>query len=449
MHGICDILNRIGDFYLCLGKKELPLIGALVKKDNNVILEARTIKENLKCISEDNSQTFQIWGTIDGIEVTLLDSLVVERDIFGNTVNYGNISVEPAEIVIGRSYSGEIYIKKISASIEAMNYMFSERLFNENICFSKENPSILEFAYPKEMEAYDPNGRFCLYRVFRHSWSWEKIEYKFLPKMEYTFSKQIKIREAISMLASARNLFSFFADYYLPLENISFADAHVEQINDSEVLCDCYLYMNHVDDAQTLQRPFLIMTNKFSENFSVIWNNWLRFYNDSRYIPALFFEIISDRSTRINRFLNLTQAIELYSNYYRQTEASNIAKADNCNKSEIPLKYRIEDILLYLDDCLDLKIELRKQLAIVIARDRNFFTHYNKQRYAEPTIQEVWAANRVLRYVLLSIVYKTIGIESADIKACKYFDYSSLDQDIDVILRDKKDVKYTLEVNDR
>lgn len=74
---------------------------------------------------------------------------------------------------------------------------------------------------------------------------------------------------------------------------------------------------------------------------------------------------------------------------------------------------------------------------------RNFFTHYNKQRYNEPSIQEVLAANRVLRYVLLSIVYKTIGIESTDIKACNHFEYSTLCQDIEIILKDKKDAEYT------
>ena len=69
---------------------------------------------------------------------------------------------------------------------------------------------------------------------------------------------------------------------------------------------------------------------------------------------------------------------------------------------------------------------------------RNFFTHYNKQRYNEPSVQEVLAANRVLRYVLLSI-----GIESTDIKACNHFEYSTLSRDIEVILKNKKDAEYT------
>ena len=394
MYNICNVLNRIGDFCFQIGEKKLELTGTLIKKkNNNVILEGRTVKENLKYICEDNNRAFQICGTVSGIEVTLLNCVASVQYIFDNGVAYGSISADPTEIIIGRSSLEDIEVKK--------------------------------------------------YRTFQHSWSWDKIEYSFLPNIEYTFSKQVKIRDAISKLASVRNLLSFFADYYLPLENISFADEQTETIDDCEVFCDCYLHMNHADSIESLQRPFLIMTDKFSENFSVIWNNWVKFYSDSIYIPTLFFEIISNRSTRINRFLNLTQAIELYSNYYRQTEASNAAKADGCNKGEIPLKYRIEDVLLYLDDCLDLEIETRRRLATAIGKDRNFFTHYNKQRYNEPSVQEVLAANRVLRYVLLSIVYKTIGIESTDVKACNHFEYSTLSRDIEVILKDKKDVEYT------
>lgn len=54
MYNICNVLNQIGDFCLRIGEKKLELTGTLIKKDNNVILEARTVKENLKYIREDN-----------------------------------------------------------------------------------------------------------------------------------------------------------------------------------------------------------------------------------------------------------------------------------------------------------------------------------------------------------------------------------------------------------
>ena len=152
------------------------------------------------------------------------------------------------------------------------------------------------------------------------------------------------------------------------------------------------------------------MTNKFSENFSEVWTNWLKFYADSIYIPTLFYEIICNRSTRINRFLNLTQAIELYSVHYRDELAKGIAQADGYGKKQLPLKYRIEDVLAQINGTLEISEERRRLLARAISNDRNFFTHYNEQRYSEPSFEETSAANRVLRYVLLSIVYKVVGL---------------------------------------
>ena len=121
----------------------MELTGTLIKKNNNVILEARTVKEHLKYIREDNNRAFQIYGTVSGIEVTLLDCVASVQYIFDDSVAYGNISADPTEIIIGRSSLEDIEVKKISVSIETLNYMFSERLFNENARFSKENPSIL------------------------------------------------------------------------------------------------------------------------------------------------------------------------------------------------------------------------------------------------------------------------------------------------------------------
>jgi len=112
MYNICNVLNQIGDFCLRIGEKKLELTGTLIKKDNNVILEARTVKENLKYIREDNNRAFQICGTVSGIEVTLLNCVASVQYIFDDSVAYGNISADPTEIIIGRSSLEDIEVKK-------------------------------------------------------------------------------------------------------------------------------------------------------------------------------------------------------------------------------------------------------------------------------------------------------------------------------------------------
>ena len=75
---------------------------------------------------------FQIWGEISGTNVTLLDNYIIATSY---NINSGcvEISADPSEIVIGRSYDGDLFVTNISASIATMNNMFSDRVFNENV----------------------------------------------------------------------------------------------------------------------------------------------------------------------------------------------------------------------------------------------------------------------------------------------------------------------------
>ena len=105
-------------------------------------------------------------------------------------------------------------------------------------------------------------------------------------------------------------LFQLFLLYYIPLENLTFADEETAKIEGFPNIGDCKLYMNWKDHIDVSPNPFLISTKDFGNNFSAIWKNWLQFYNGIKYIPTLFYEIICNRSTHINCFLNLSQAID-------------------------------------------------------------------------------------------------------------------------------------------
>lgn len=441
MDTIEDVLNGLGDFHIEIDKRNISLTGNLQKQNDVIVLEARVTQEDAKLIQK--LETCQIWGVVGTTKVTLLNSLVHIHFLFGHGEGFNTLIAEPTEIVIGRCYIGEAKITRISASVNVLNYMFSEQLLEENMNFSKENPALLNFTYPSPIKAKDKDGELSLFRGFQQVWSREKIEYKILPYMEYKFSAPTTVREAIAKIASARNLFSFFADYYIPLEKLTFADMETAKIENFPDICDCKLYMNWKDDIDVPPKPFLISTKDFCNYFTQIWEKWSQFYNENRYIPTLFYEIICNRSTRINCFLNLSQAIEIYSNYYREKDAYSIAKADGCKKKSIPLKYRVEDMIQYLNPYLAIDSSNIKPLAEAISNARNFFTHYNKNRYNEPSFQEISAANRVLRYVLLAIIYKTIGLSDDCIKKSgETALYSLRKQDIEVVLRKRNDIEY-------
>ena len=179
MDTIEDVLNRIGDFHIEADKRSILLTGNLQKQNDIIVLEARVMQDDVKLIQE--IEICQIWGIVGTIKVTLLNSLIHIGFLFGSGESFNTLVAEPTEIVIGRCYTGEAKITRISASISALNYMFSERLFEENIDFSKEKPALLNFAYPNPICAKDKDGELSLARGFQHSTSREKIEYKILP----------------------------------------------------------------------------------------------------------------------------------------------------------------------------------------------------------------------------------------------------------------------------
>ena len=50
---------------------------------------------------------------------------------------------------------------------------------------------------------------------------------------------------------------------------------------------------------------------------------------------------------------------------------------------------------------------------------RNYYTHYNSGKYIEPSYDELFSAIHILRFVLLTIVYSSVGISVDNILECK------------------------------
>ena len=187
----------------------------------------------------------------------------------------------------------------------------------------------------------------------------------------------------------------------------------------------------------------MITTAIFSEKFEMVWNRWLQIYEEATYISTLFYEIVCNRSTRVNRFLNLSQAIEVYSNRYRKETVVEIARMRERTRKDkkppIHLNHRLEDIFLLLNRCLEIEESKISIIAKSLADMRNFFTHYDKTKYIEPSYQEMLAACHVLELVLLAIIYYEIGIPGEHIKACKErIEFQRFDEFIEVLIARKR-----------
>lgn len=198
--------------------------GVLTRKEQRIIFTGRTT-DNIENFCKKVDLT--LYGEINATPVTLLNSIIQSSSSRIYSKEHV-VNIEASELIIGRSHNckeQDILVQKISTTIVALNYMFNGNLPVKLVYnFSKEKPSLANFTYPPKLQASDVDGKLELYQTISMGYGINEATITFIPCVDYTFTAPTSIRKAISKIASARNLFSFFSDYYLPLENLTFSD---------------------------------------------------------------------------------------------------------------------------------------------------------------------------------------------------------------------------------
>jgi len=412
MTDIKDLLNIISDFQCKDGNKEIIFPGILQEENGDIILNAKfPIKQYRNKFSDVD---FVILGDVDGKKITLLGC-----NIRLASCSLGKDSVSifavPSEIIVGGCFYSIPTVKRIMVHTPVLNYMFSgSSPLIPNVDFSKENPSLLNYAFKKPITAKDRYGEMMIYQTFGFHGTINNYIHNIISAIEYSFDNAMPLMEAFAKVTAAISLFSFFGNGFIPFGEITFnIDADEEEYG---------LWLNYTEDVPVVNEPFLIDTSVFENNFSEIWKSWLEIFESASPIPTLFYEIVCNRSTRVNEFLNLSQAIEVYSNAFRNKQAKEIAKNDPDNKSknkEIKLIHRYQDILKEYNGALELIEPNIVDYAKGFSNMRNYYTHYNSSKYVEPAYDELFAASHILRFILLAIVYTAIGIPIDCILECK------------------------------
>lgn len=425
-----ELLNEISDFTCTFDTQKIVFQGLLQEENGNIILNAKFPSDTYRRIA---SNDFIVLGNVSKTEVTLIGCHIYSFSYLSGS-DYGSIRVIPNEIIVGGHFPSIPMIKKVTIFTSDLNYMFLEKpLLEENNVFSKENPSVLNYTFPMPITATDKYGDLKLYQICKYDWSIHNFThtYNIISVIEYSFASAMHLMDAIAKVCVARNLFSFFGNRYISLGKITF------KIYDEEN--EYILWLNDKENIPSADSPFLITTSAFENQFQQIWDNWLGLYEKANPINTLFYEIICDHSTRVNCFLNLAQAIEVYSTEYRDEDARVIAKNDPENtRKVVALKHRIEDIILYYN--LDFGLDKKNidAYAAGLSDMRNYYTHYSnsKKIRVEPSYDDLFAAIHILKFVLLTIVYTTVGISHEHILECKKrFDFRSFDSDAEIILQ--------------
>ena len=420
MNQLENILGRISDFCCTISTIDIVFPGVLIRTNEKIFLQGRISLEDSRKV--DYFSPIKIWGNVCGLPVILLDTYLENAQYIGGE-QFGSLTFSPSEIVIGADTHSTVTVTHISTSISGLDYMFSSSPLKPTSNISREHPSVLNFTFPEEIIADDKYGQLKIYQTFESKWSRNEIIHEIIPIIEYQFHRPMEIMNAVERVATAINLFSFFANHYLPVGTFSFSNEHPQNAGDI-IYDDCVLFLNHKEDISPPQEPFLVTTSEFSKDFSGIWKKWLTLYEEAMYIPTLFYEIICNRSTLINLFLNMSQAIEIYSRKYRQEMVKNVAQMREKTKEgrtpPVHLNHRFEDIFMLLASCIGIEADKFPILAKALADMRNFYTHYDDQKCpVEPSYQDIFAACHILEFVLLAVVYHTIGISGQHIDSCR------------------------------
>ena len=434
MPSIDDLLNKISDFKCEVDGIEVVFHGVLQKENENIILNARFPLERYRKVYSETD--IVILGKVSGRKVSLMGCHIKSASYSMGDKEF-SINAVPNEIIVGGCFSSMPMAKRISISTSDLNYMFSGASpLAPNVGISTDNPSVLNYTFPKSIVANDKYGEIQIAQSFGTQWAVGFYKHNILSIIDYSFTTSLPLMDAFAKVFAARSLFSFFGNGYISYGDITF------EIDGDE---NAYgLWLNYVEDIPVVNEPFLIGTSAFENQFQKVWDAWVNLYETANPIPNLFYEIICNRSTRVNSFLNLSQAIEVYSNAFRYDEAKKLAEDNGKSKrkKEIPLKYIYQDVLSAYNGALELIESNIADYANGFSNMRNYFTHYNSGKYVEPTYDELFAANHMLRFVLLTIVYTAVGIPLDCILNCKErIIFSRLDYDADIIMQYSKKKK--------
>ncbi len=346
-----------------------------------------------------------IVGQIGCNNITLLNVIVLHSSSY--LINSKvDVLFLPSEVLIGEQYEEDIVINHIETTMSQLDAFLSFKIDMDKV-YDADRHLCIDFEKMPFMEGIDSKGVIKIYSTIGVTNSTFGPSFKKVNVISYDYLAEGTLQAGIKKIASCRNMLSFFADYYLEVDDFLIVDKNGKQ---------CKLFLNCNDEIPLHSDPFIIRINSIESNFEKIWNGWLTLSGNNSYIIDLFYEIVTDNSKRINLFLNLCQAIEVYSKRNREKEAKqakhlfvNLGKISDC----VNLEHRLFDIIKYTNVCHNVEDNIIKTISEKIRDARNYFTHYDK-KYIEPNYDFIISFGRLLRVTSLRLVYKEIGLDKID-----------------------------------
>ena len=401
MTNIGQILNMTAELR-CVEHKEFVVVGILVERDGDIIFAGTSFTSQPHELPRQETVSFV--GKVGGHPVTLrgahMQRISASYSIDGSPSIDCEIRI--GSIIIGKKYEETAMVSRIQCEFDSLKLFGLGMPLKVN--FEHYKP-LVEYVPQQEIKAVDKDGVVQILQTTEIQCGINQVNLKVHHYVEYAFLEQKELMDAVKYIACFRVLLTFLSNCYIEMEDFEFYEK-------KDDISGYTLKLLH-SEKMINEDLFLILASDVVNGFQEIWTQWRDFYENNYAVAELFYEIICNRSTYFNEFLNLCQAMEVYSSRSRENEAYAIyqsAKLNGENSKGIKFAHRLKDLFSVTNDFFDLSETQMDCIARNLAAMRNYYTHYNESKYRKPDIQEVFSASGIIRFLLLIIVYKRVGI---------------------------------------
>lgn len=459
-------VNIIGKFWL-EDDEDTPFFAQLVYREPDYLLIGNLVSihsyRKIRATQKSEARYLNFCGEIEGTCFSLINSTIPKRSSTNTDLNDLEngwrcfIEIKPGEIAFGGFYATDetaissaiVEFDKINEFIHLVPYKFDPQkglIFTASPCIK------------------------CIMKDFKlifdvklsHSCSFEKQEFKNQVSTMFSFGSIVKICTAREHIAITQMFFSLLKLSYIGANSI---DLFKEQYHDPcQKFSPTNIVKYHLNFASNSVKEawpvpaFCLMFERVENNFGTILDNWFEFWSSAEPVVELFYQILIERSYDINQFLNLAQALEVYSNRYRRDEVKELLnkrprdKGKPCEytgqqcpeKDNLPATtwHKMFDLLDFTNICFQFDEKDIEIIASWITHTRNYYTHYgnNNKKKALTIIHERGPVNRFMKYLLTILIYEKLGIEM-DLIAKEFYHpfYQSTLQQVKALLASKKE----------
>ena len=433
MSKISDILNLITELVAPSG---IVFTGYFNMPSNNIFFIGRVKLEDYQKLVREKNATFNLFGNVCGKNIFIKNASIVRSSCHGVRPEYISVDILPYEIAVGVSCDETpIMVERIETVMPELNWFFGNSVVSPTFDSKADNfPAKFN---PLNITVNYEDKKLSILRTFRACETWKGLAFKNINQIEIGFTISVPIMEAIRQVTSVRLFFCFLADDYVELPSeFCFSTSTSQTLDENESqLADKYLWLNDNHSYHIVKKdyPFRIYYSMVKDCFADVWHGWTFFWDNPLNLPMieLFSEIVTNKSVGLNRFLNLCQALEVYSTQFRNSEAKAVWKtnknnSENINNKNSPkfptLCHRFTELFTYHCDIFPRREAEIAEISKNIADIRNYYTHYNpksrtklENQYDDISIVHS-RYEGVLHFMLLATVYKAIGIPIDAIK---------------------------------